>query len=289
MNNKLIIRGREITEEDISLIREVIGKNFSRSRRYISRRICEQWQWYQPSGHLKDRACRDILLYLHRQELIKLPCPQIRSNNRGAGIKGIELPEKPISGTESKPREIELKLLKTKEEKRYWDGIVARYHYQGHKLIVGKFLKYMAYRGREPVGCIGWGSAAWSIRGRDEWIGWDKKIKDKNLDKIVNNIRFLILPWVKIKNLASYLLSKNVRRIKEDWERQYGTGVYLLETFVERERFAGTCYEASNWRYLGETRGSAKRGSFHDYHGNIKKIYVYPLSKDFRERLKAEG
>ena len=132
---------------------------------------------------------------------------------------------------------------------------------------------------------MGWGSAAWSLDQRETWIGWDKKTKDKNLGGIVNNIRFLILPWIKIKYLASHLLGLSAKRITRDWLEKYGEPIYLLETFVEKDRFKGTCYRAANWTYLGQTKGSSKRGSSHHYHGNIKDIYVYPLCRDFRIKL----
>ena len=151
---------------------------------------------------------------------------------------------------------------------------------------MGKSLKYIAYINGDPVACLGWGSAAWSLKPRDEWIGWTKEEKDRNLCGIVNNVRFLILPWIRIKYLASYLLGLSVKALPQDWQKSYGHPIYLLETFVEKERFAGTCYKAANWIELGETKGSAKRGGSHSYHGNIKKIFMYPLCNDFREKLK---
>ncbi len=140
-----------------------------------------------------------------------------------------------------------------------------------------------------PVACLGWGSAAWSLTQREAWIGWDKKTKDKNLGGIVNNIRFLILPWIKVKYLASHLLGLSAKRISRDWFEKYGESVYLLETFVETDRFKGTCYKAANWTYLGQTKGSSKRGSSHHYHGNIKDIYAYPLREDFRNKLRGQS
>lgn len=232
-------------------------------------------------------ASRYILLFLEKQGFIKLPPPLRPANNNNRRVDKLELKEQPLSGTVKK-HSLKIALLNTRQEYKLWNRIVHSYHYQGHKLIAGKFLKYIVYIKEEPAACLGWGSAAWSLKDRDQWIGWSKEVKDKNLCGIVNNIRFLILPWIRIKYLASYLLGLSAKIVPQDWQKRYGHPIYLLETFVEKERFSGTCYKAANWLYLGETKGSAKRGSTHRYHGNIKKIFVYPLVKDFREKLKAD-
>jgi len=285
MKNKWIVRGRELNQKDIVYIRKAIGEHFSRGRKYISMEICHHWKWYQTSGHTKDRACRDILLFLEKQKLIKLPPPLRSGNNYNHKVKPIELNAKLLEGTVKDHPSLELKLLTNSKEYKLYNGIIQRYHYQGCKIIIGQSLRYMCFINDEPVACLGWGSAAWSLSCRDRWVGWSKEIKDKNLYKIVNNIRYLILPWVKIKYLASHLLGKITKRIQRDWYSQFGAKIYMLETFVEEDRFHGTCYKAANWIYLGRTKGSAKRGSLHTFHGNIKKIFVYPLCKDFRENL----
>lgn len=285
MKDKWIIRGRELNQKDIAYIQKAVVEYFPKGRRYISREICHHWKWYQTSGHTKDRACRDILLFLEKQKLIKLPPSRYSGNNRNRKVKPIELNAKPLEGTVKNYPGLELKLLTHSKQYQLYNGIIQKYHYQGCKIIVGQSLRYMCFINDEPVACLGWGSAAWSLSYRDHWIGWSKETKDKNLYKIVNNIRYLILPWVKIKYLASHLLGKIAKRIQRDWYSQFSTKIYLLETFVEEERFQGTCYKAANWIYLGRTKGSAKRGSLHTFHGNIKKIFVYPLCKDFRENL----
>jgi hypothetical protein len=144
----------------------------------------------------------------------------------------------------------------------------------------------MAFIGDRPVACIGWGSAAWAVKSRETFIGWDKPTKEKNLSFVVNNTRFLILPWVNIKCLASKILAMNARRISEDWTTIYQQPVYLLETFVEKDRFLGTCYKAANWLCVGQTKGASKKGHDHLVHGKVKDVFLYPLRKDFRERLK---
>lgn len=285
MDKKWILRRREVTCEDIIVIRALIEKYFHKGRSYISGCLARHWQWYQSNGEPKAMACRYILLFLERQGFIKLPPPLRPSNNDNRSIQTLTLPEISLKGTVKDYPILRIDLLNTRREYKLWNRIVHSYHYQGYQLIAGKCLKYIVYNKDEPIACLGWGSAAWSLKGRDEWIGWSKEVKDKNLCKIVNNIRFLILPWVKIKYLASYLLGLSAKRVPLDWDNRYGHPIYLLETFVEKERFFGTCYKAANWIYLGETKGSAKRGSTHKYHGNIKRLFVYPLEKDFREKL----
>lgn len=285
MGQEYTIRSRKINDEDIEIIRKIIELHFHRGRKEISRQLARHWQWYQANGQLKDMACRYILLFLEKQGIINLPPRFISAHNEKKQAQKCQLAEITLEGTVKEHPSIKLTLLEKAKEYKLWNSIIHSYHYQGHKLIVGKYLKYIACINGSPVACLGWGSAAWSLKPRDQWIGWNKTIKDKNLCGIVNNIRFLILPWVKIKYLASYLLGQSVKIVPRDWQKRYGHPIYLLETFVEKQRFKGTCYKAANWIYLGETKGSAKRGSNHDYHGNIKKIYVYPLGKDFRQKL----
>ena len=286
MGNLWTIRGRTITDDDVLLIRKTIAKYFHKGREHISRQICHRWQWYQPNGQTKDMAVRYILLSLEEKNLIKLPPRMNLSHNEKKQTEKIELNEAPLTGKAGDYHSLKLQLLTKASEYKLWNRIVHSYHYQGHQIIVGKFLKYIAYIDDIPVACLGWGSAAWSLAQREVWIGWDKKTKDKNLGGIVNNIRFLILPWIKVKYLASHLLGLSAKRITHDWFEKYGEPIYLLETFVEKDRFKGTCYKAANWICLGQTKGSRKQGSSHHYHGNIKDIYVYPLCKDFRSKLR---
>jgi hypothetical protein len=287
------VRGRTIGEDDIIIINNLIKEHFHKGRKHISRQLAHHWKWYQPNGQTKDMACRYILLSLEKEGLIKLP-PRLNSaNNERRKIEKIELDKipltVPLTGTVKNHPSLRLKHLISPEEHKLWNRIIHSYHYQGYQIIVGKFLKYMAYINDMPVACLGWGSAAWSIEVRDNWIGWSKEIKDRNLCGIVNNTRFLILPWVKIKYLASYLLGMSVVRIRSDWEDRYSHPIYLLETFVEQDKFQGTCYKAANWQYLGQTKGNAKRGNSHIHHGKVKNIFAYPLCEDFRDKLKGEG
>jgi hypothetical protein len=285
MRDSWIIRGRTIRRDDVELIKRIAHANFDRGRKHISREVCHAWKWYQASGRTKDRAARDILLFLAEKNLIRLPAQKNASNNHSRSVEKLALPEVPLCGVLHEHPPVTLKLLKTRAEYAFFNGVVAQYHYQGTKIVVGRSLRYCASIAGHPVAFLAWGSAAWAIESRDKWIGWTKEVKDRSLHKIANNIRFLILPWIRIKYLASHLLALSARQIREDWRKQFGSPIYLLETFVEENRFRGTCYKASNWTYLGKTKGSAKRGSFHDHHGNTKKVFVYPLNPDFRNRL----
>ncbi|MBI3231523.1 MAG: DUF4338 domain-containing protein [Candidatus Doudnabacteria bacterium] len=289
-------RGREIRENDLAIIREIIVKYFSIGRKRISQELSKHWQWYQPNGQLKDMACREILLRLERTGYIKLPPGRHNGNNQRRNRETtdqIPLPkntkEELLQGTLKNFLPVELKLIKDRKNQSLWNALISRYHYQGYHGIVGACLKYLCYWQGKVIACLGWGSAAWNVECRDKYIGWSKEVKDKKLPFIVNNIRFLILPGVKVKYLASHLLSLSVKQVPEDWQKQYGHSIYLLETFVEKERFRGTCYKAANWIYVGETKGYSKRGSSHYQHRNIKDVYVYLLCRDFRGKLMGQG
>jgi len=194
--------------------------------------------------------------------------------------------QSPIAGSLGAYGPVTMTMVRNTPLESLYNSLVHQYHYLGYRQIVGQHLKYMAFLGDRPVACLGWGSAAWSVKSRDAFIGWDKSTKEKNLPGVVNNTRFLLLPWVSLKCLASKLLAMNARRLAQDWMSVYQQPVYLLETFVERDRFLGTCYKAANWICVGKTKGTAKRGHDHLWHGNIKDVYLYPLRKDFREKLK---
>ena len=277
-------RGRDITSEDVEDIKNIIRIHYHKGRKHISRELSRHWRWYQPNGNLKDMACREILLKLHRQGLVRLP-PRMAAPRGNKNFSQLALDMEPVSiSGKLSSFDITLALSKTESQQALWRSLVKSYHYQGYKRMVGRSLKYMAYIEDTPIACLGWGSAAWSILPRDSYIGWDRATKDKNLSLVANNIRFLILPGVDIKYLASHLLAKTIKRIACDWFGKYGMPLYLLETFVEK-RFSGTSYRAANWTYLGPTRGYSKKGAGHLQHKNIKDIYVYPLVKDFRKKL----
>lgn len=286
----IVFRNRRIGQEDIADIKRIIQSHWDRGRTFISRILCQQWQWKQPNGQLRDQVCRLLLLRLERDGYIKLPPRQKEANNecrtyyqrnqkvlKGISTEPIIIPIKQI-------QPIELRQVRKTTDEQLWNELINKYHYLSHNIIVGSHLKYIAfYRGR-PVGCLGWGASIWALQDRDVFIGWTEKERRRNLKYVVNNTRFLILPWVEVKCLASHLLSLNIKRLSTDWIQIYGHPIYLVETFVDRSRFKGTCYKAANWIYAGQTKGYARRINFY-YHGQIKDIYLYPLTPKFREKL----
>lgn len=265
-----------------------VNCHWDKGRKHISRVLCQEWNWRQPNGRLKDMACREVLLTLKRKGLISLP-PRLNSANndkRNRSIPLVDIEQTPLRGKPSQFQPVRLRLVRNTSLEPLYNSLVQQHHYLGYRQIVGNHLKYIAFIDDQPVACLGWGSAAWSVKSRDSLIGWNKTTKENNLHFVANNTRFLILPWVKVKFLASKLLALNARRILADWMKVYNHPIYLLETFVEQERFKGTCYKAANWLCVGQTKGTAKRGHDHLFHGKIKDVYLYPLRKDFRKKLK---
>ena len=281
------IRGRYIDRNDLDTIRRIVTAHWTQGRSAISRILCEQWNWYQANGRLKDRACRVLLLKLEDKGEITLP-PPMTTNCR--------LTDKPdcrkyiyndseLNGTVSEFSSLTIKMVRRTPDEGLWDFFVDRFHYLSRPTIVGSYLKYIAYLDKRPVACLGWGSAAWKVAARDQFIGWDHPTREANLYKVVNNVRFLILPWIRIQHLASKVLACNIRGLQKDWQEFYNQPISLLETFVEAARFKGTCYKAANWQYIGTTAGRGKYDRKNKATRPIKALYLYPLSKHFREEL----
>ena len=232
-------------------------------------------------------ACREVLLTLNRKGLITLP-PRLNSANndkRNRSIPVVEIDKSSLNGKLSDLAPVKVKLVRNTPLEPLYNSLTQQHHYLGYRQIVGNHLKYIAFIDERPVACLGWGSATWSVKSRDSFIGWNKPTKEKNLHLVANNTRFLILPWVSVKCLASKLLGLTAKKIADDWLKIYNHPLYLLETFVEKDRFAGTCYKAANWICVGQTKGIAKKGHDHLFHGNIKDVYLYPLGKNFRKKL----
>jgi hypothetical protein len=281
----IIIRKRTITNADIKSIQITVNEHWDKGRTPISKILCQKWNWIQPNGQLKDMACREVLLTLNRKGLLKLPPRQTNAHNekRNKFIPVVEINQTTINCNLSDLPSVELKSVRNNELEPLYNSLIQQHHYLGYRQIVGSHLKYIAFIDGQPVACLGWGSAAWSVKSRDAFIGWDKKTKENNLHFIANNTRFLILPWITVKCLASKILGLNARRISDDWLQVYNHPLFLLETFVEKDRFKGTCYKAANWICTGQTKGTAKKGHDHLFHGKIKDVYLYPLRKDFRK------
>ena len=283
----ITIRKRTLTKEDIEAIQATVNKHWDKGRTPISKILCQKWNWVQPNGHLKDMACREVLLTLNRKGLLKLPPRQTSAHNdkRNRYIPVAEVDQSPVNCNLADLPPVELKMVRGSDSEPLYNSLVHYHHYLGYRQIVGNHLKYMAFIGERPLACIGWGSAAWSVKSRESFVGWNKKTKENNLHLIANNTRFLILPWVSVKCLASKILALNTKRISDDWIKIYHHPLYLLETFVDQNRFKGTCYKAANWIKVGQTKGTAKRGHAHLAHGIIKDVLLYPLGKNFRQKL----
>ncbi len=283
----ITIRKRTITSADIEFIQATIYDHWNKSRTQISKILCQKWNWVQPNGRLKDMACREVLLTLYRKNLINYPpgTHDGRNKKRNLSIPFVPTDKTPLNAKLSELEPVELKLVRNTELEALYNSLVQEHHYLGFRQIVGNHLKYMALIGERPVACIGWGSAAWSVKSRETFVGWDKKTKENNLHFVANNTRFLILPWVSVKCLASKILALSAKTISNDWLEVYNHPLYLLETFVEQNRFKGTCYKAANWILTGQTKGTAKKGHDHLFHGKIKDVYLYTLRKDFKQKL----
>jgi hypothetical protein len=279
-------RSRELDVKTITFIRATIAEHYAKGRSHISRVLCKAWGWVQPNGKLKEYAARDLLLRLEENGFVKLP-PRLRPKNNLKQKSFDQIPlfiKSQLGGSVCDYNKPTIRSVKS-QDSYLWDYLVHHYHYLGLPKLVGAHLKHLLFVDVQVVACLGWASAAWKVKDRDTFIGWDESTKRKNLYLVANNVRFLILPWVRVKGLASKALSLSLRRLSSDWQQRYGHPVYLAETFVDNARFKGTCYQAANWHYVGQTKGSAKRGNAYHYHGQPKAIYLYPLRRHFRRLL----
>ncbi len=288
----MIIQGRKVTPKDIEFIREMIKTHPSWGRTRLSKELALLWNWRAANGQLKDMACRTFFLKLERRGYLTLP-PRLRSYRKTPRKTSfLYVPHKTtaISGRLSRLLPLRIEVAKEKNLLGLFKCLLSSYHYLGFKRIVGENMKYLIFDEKDnPVSCLLFGSAAWKTFPRDSFIGWDEKVRKANLHLITNNMRFLILPWVKVPHLASHVLGKVARRISSDWIKKYQHPIYLLETFVEKERFRGTSYQAANWIYVGESKGRSRQDRSHTLKVPIKDIYLYPLVKRFREALGHEG
>jgi hypothetical protein len=282
------IFGRTLDRQDIVFINQLIESEGSLGRSHISRRLCEVWEWRQPNGRYREIACRQLMRRLEQKGLITLPPMLCAARQPGYKNKST-LPkvfdtthlEKGLNGFQ----QIIFEMVRGKEREKVYNGFIGSYHYLGYHQGAGEQLKYLVYGDGRLLSCIGFGAAAWKVACRDRFIGWDSRLREKRLNRIVNNHRFLILPWIRVPHLASFILGKVTRRLNEDWRGYYHHDIVLVETFVERERFRGTCYRAANWLHLGQTTGRGRNDRKHRKVTPIKDVYIYPLVKNFRMRL----
>ncbi len=281
---RLRYRNREVTNADLDFLQEKCAS--TATRRECALAVCEGWQWRQVSGGFSVCACMDLLLRLEERGLLRLPP---LSRPRGPGVRrafsGLPLPPDLIAlvGLDVRDPDADLRTLSIRpiadEERLGWRLYMDRYHYLGDRPVVGEQVLYAAFLDSELVALLGWASAALHAPRREEYIGWDEATKRRRLHLVVNNVRFLILQWVRVRHLASKILAANVRRLSADWEHAWKHPVVLAETFVDTTRFRGTCYRAANWVYLGQTAGRSKRGNDYSYGGTSKALFAYPLHR----------
>jgi hypothetical protein len=274
--------------EDIAFIRRLIVEHPEEGRCALSRRLCLAWNWRQPNGHLKDMICRGLLLQLERKGHLVLPArKQVPKNPflHRTSPKPIEIDESLIEKPVRELFPISVCQVRRTRLEKLFNSLMDRYHYLGYTQPVGEHLKYLAFSQERPIACLAVSSAAWHLGPRDRFIGWTPRVREKNLHLLAYNTRFLILPWVRVPHLASHLLARCAKALSSDWQNLYHHPVYWLETFVDRERFKGTCYRAANWILLGKTTGRGKLDQAGKPNRSIKDIYGYPLIPDFRERL----
>jgi len=286
-------RGRAVTAQDIEFIRELIANNPTASRYLLSKMLCEAWDWKQPNGALCDMICRGLMLGLHRAGHIELPRPrQVIDNPFVRRPRPKQLPlldQSPVTGSLTGLGPLDFVQVRRSSRESLFNSLIETYHYLGYTQPVGEHLKYLIYAQGSPVACFAWSSAARHLRPRDRYIGWSAKARKRNIRLVAYNTRYLVLPWVQVKYLASHLLGRMVKRLSDDWEQLYGHPVYFAETFVHTERYRGTCYRAANWVYLGQTTGRGKNDHTNKPNRPLKDVLGYPLHKRFRQLMTEEG
>jgi hypothetical protein len=276
--------GRDFTDEEIQWIKDTIDQNPQLNRCNLSRLFCERFNWRKPDGGLKDMRCRVVHLQMEKDGLIELPKAR-QGLNPMRRIQRTLLAEPGAAitvGAGSLDLEIE---IVTKTWSSLWNEFIDRYHYLGYTRLAGAQLRYFVRHRGTVIALLGFSAAAWKTQPRDHYIGWNASQRERNLHLIVNNARFLILPWVQSRNLGSYILSRIAKRIGDDWFNRYNYRPVLLETFVDKSRFQGTCYKAANWVYTGDTLGRGKWDVKNEYNEPVKSVWLYPLIRSFRRYL----
>src|SRR5271165_4326137 len=285
-------RGRTVTPEEIDFIRRLIARLIadhpSASRRRLSEKLCEAWQWKQANGAPRDMVCRGLLLMLHRAGQIELPVIRFRPPNPLAQRErpqAMPIDKTPLNGTLADIRPVSLEQVRKTSDEPLFNSLMEQHHYLGYEQPVGEHLKYLVWAQGRPIACLAWSSAPRHLGSRDRYIGWSAEERRRNIRFIAYNTRFLILPWVQVPHLASHILGKVTRTLSDDWNRMYGHPVYFAETFIDPGRFRGTCYRAANWQLLGLTTGRGKDDQTNKPNRPIKEILGLPLTPRFRQLL----
>jgi hypothetical protein len=292
MDGPFKYRGKVLFADDIGFINRLIGENPNDSRWVLSRKLCRAWNWVQPNGTLKDMVCRSMMLELHRAGHIRLPAkkrdmPNPLTERRRPGTLAVD--QSPVTGALSQITPLKFRQVRRSPEEKVFNSLIEQFHYLGYCHPVGEQLKYIVYCGQRPIACLAFSSAPRHIGCRDRYIGWSKRLRKERIHLLAYNCRFLILPWVRVRHLASHLLGRMARILSVDWQTVYHHPIYYLETFVDKQRFCGTCYKAANWIYLGDTTGRGKNDQTHIPNRSIKAVWGYPLTGHFRRLLAGEA
>jgi hypothetical protein len=286
-------RGREIGASEVAFVRELVAAHPQASRRALSAELSRAWGWVQPNGQLRDMLCRSLMLALARAGHIELPPVRRRPPNplaRRARPAPVALDRTPVRGNlGALGLPLDFRQVRRTGAEALFNSLIEQHHYLGYTQPVGEHLKYLVFAGGRAVACLAWSSAARHLGPRDRYIGWSPAARRRNIHLVAYNPRFLILPWVEVRHLASHLLGQMMRRLSADWERVYGHPIHFAETFVEPARYRGTCYRAANWVVLGRTTGRGKDDLTHRPNRTVKEVLGYPLTRHFRELLCGEG
>lgn len=282
-------RGRIITGEDILFLRQFIAEHSHLSRRKLSAKVCEIWNWKQANGALRDMVCRGLLLMLHRAGEIELPAVRFVARNplvereRPAAVL---IDTTPVIADLRRLRPLDVQQVRRTADEPLFNSLIEHHHYLGYEQPVGEHLKYLVWsRDARPIACLAWSSAPRHLGSRDRFIGWSQEARKRNIRFIAYNTRFLILPWIQVPHLASHVLSRVTATLSRDWERIYGHPIHFIETFIDPERFQGTCYRAANWILMGRTTGRGKDDLTHRQNRSIKLVFGLALTRRFRELL----
>ena len=290
MDWPLKIQGRYVTEAELDETRMLLGNHPLWNRSRLSRELCSRWNWHRPDGQIKDMACRELLRKLEHHNLIKLPPRQRPGPGRLPTVESVKVDRSSVSCLlpDIKPVKV-VNARDCAEYEKAFNYLVKEYHYLSYGRPVGQNMKYLilGHDNERFLGCLLFGAAAWKIDDRDRWIGWSADVRERNLGLICNNTRFLILDWVRVPHLASYVLGACLRRLPHDWKQRYGTDIAAVETFVDTTRYLGTCYKAANWIKIGQTKGRSRQDRNSTLTVPIKDIFVYPMRRNFREVLLA--
>jgi hypothetical protein len=298
MEKTIVCQGRELNSTELSWLQSWITQHRDWSRHRLAQELCRHWNWRTACGRLKNFAARSLLLKLEQRGLVSLPPLRVamRRNSWSEQYSKVAFevethrtspPSTPIAGSLAELKPLNLLLPNTSSfEDRSFGYYLTKHHYLGLNRTVGENIKYLVRdRHGRDLACLLFGSAAWKTAPRDTFIGWSDQIRQLNINFLTNNTRFLILPWVQVPHLASHILGLVMRRLRADWQSKYAHPIHIVETFVERDRFRGTCYQAANWLCVGQTRGRSRQDRHQTLKVPIKDIYLYPLTANFRKEL----